>query len=169
MAWGIASGDLAWTMICSMLSVRTPCRLPGNRSASDRPGGACSESLSAAGTPEPLRAAETILDGGPGREEDVVLVGAQEVAALLAEHADDREGHVLDADLLADGVAAAEQLADQRLADQADLFAAEQFALVEDPPQLQVGPVAHLEEIGRAPRHAGGSNCGCRRPPGPRR
>ena len=102
------------------------------------------------------RAAEAVLDGRPGREDDVVLVRAQQVGALLAQHADDLEGHVLDADLFADRVAAAEKFADQRLADQADFVAAEQFALVEDPPQLQIGPVPHLEKLGRAARHVDG-------------
>ena len=102
-----------------------------------------------------IAAVEAILDRGPRREKDVVLIRAQQVGALFAEHADHLEGHVLDADLFADRVAVAEKLAHERFADQAHLFAGEQLALVEDPPQLQLAPVAHLEEIRRAARHAG--------------
>ena len=48
------------------------------------------------------RAGDAVLDGGPGREQDVVLVHAHHVGALALQHADDSEGDVLDAHLLAD-------------------------------------------------------------------
>ena len=48
------------------------------------------------------RAGDAVLDRRPGGQDDVVLVHAHHVGALAAEHADDAERDVLDADLLAD-------------------------------------------------------------------
>ena len=77
------------------------------------------------------RAGDAVLDRGPGGQQDVVLVHAHHVGALAAEHADHAEGDVLDADFLADRRLAVEQLADQRLAEQADLVAVAHVAVGE--------------------------------------
>ena len=50
-----------------------------------------------------------------------------------------------------------EQLADQGLADQADLAAVVDLALVEGAAQIEVDPVAGFEKGGRAPRQVGGN------------
>ena len=72
-----------------------------------------------------VAAVDAVLDRRPRGQEDVVLIGAQQIGPFSAQHADHREGHVPHANFLADRVARAEQLADHRLADQADLAAAD--------------------------------------------
>ena len=67
------------------------------------------------------RAGHPEFDRRPGGEQDVVLIHAHHVGALGGEDADHLEGDVLDADFLADGGFALEQLPDERLAEHADL------------------------------------------------
>ena len=80
-----------------------------------------------------------VFDGRPGGDDHVVLVRAERVGALAAEHALDRERHVLDADLLVDRRFVLEQLAQDGQADEAHFLAAghvglgKQFALFEVP------------------------------------
>jgi len=66
-------------------------------------------------------ALEFSLDRGDGREDGVVLVRAPGGRPFLGEDADDPTGHALDHDRLADGIDQAEQLARDRLTEQADL------------------------------------------------
>ena len=66
-------------------------------------------------------AGHAVLDRGPRRQQDIVLVHAHHVGALLGENPDHLERHILNPHLLAQGRGAAEQLADQRLPEHAHL------------------------------------------------
>ncbi|CAA9439393.1 MAG: hypothetical protein AVDCRST_MAG64-4029 [uncultured Phycisphaerae bacterium] len=68
---------------------------------------------------------DAVLDRRPGDQDGLVLVAAEHVGALGGEDADHPQGDVLEPDLAADRALPAEQLADERLADQADLGAAQ--------------------------------------------
>ncbi len=69
-----------------MLSVRMWCWVPGQplgqRDARQRMGVVFRRRAVRVAPVDP------VLDRGPGRQQDVVLVGAQQVGALLAQHAD---------------------------------------------------------------------------------
>ena len=105
-----------------------------------------------------------ILDRGPGGQHDVVLVHAHHVGAFAAEHADDFEGDVLDADFLAHRRFALEKLPLDGLANQADLAAVTHVAIGERcrlrpyPPNR--GPP---ETTGWCRRSYWAPSCGCRR------
>ena len=67
-----------------------------------------------------LRALEVALHARVGRHDHVVLVLSPVVRALRAEHADDPEGDVVQADRLADGILVGEEVAPHRGTDCAD-------------------------------------------------
>ena len=89
---------------------------------------------------------DAVFDRRPGREEDVILVLAHHVRALLAQDADHLKGYVPDADLLADGRLSGEELPHDRAAYDADLARVADVVLGECFALVHVGPIAHLEK-----------------------
>ena len=85
--------------------------------------------------------ADAELDRRPGRDEQVVLILADDVGPLAAEDADDPQRHVVDVDLLADRRLLVEQLARERLAEQADHGDVVDVALGERLAFVQVFPL----------------------------
>ena len=71
------------------------------------------------------------------------------VSALAGQDADDREGDVLDAHFLAERRFVREQVARDRLAEQADLAAVAHIAVGEGLARGQFGPLAHGQELRR--------------------
>src|SRR5205823_7025465 len=89
------------------------------------------------------RAEDLLLRRRERDQDDVVLVLAPGVLALPRQGADDREGHLLDPDDLAEGLGLAEEIEGRRLAEQRDLGGAVEI-LCEDRPPVQHAPVAGL-------------------------
>src|SRR2546426_4861400 len=88
------------------------------------------------------------LRGRDRDHDDVVLVLAPRALALAVEHADHREGDLLDPDDLAGGLRLAEEVERRRLAHEGN-FRGAVHVLDADLPAVHRGPVARLEVIGR--------------------
>ena len=101
--------------------------------------------MSLAPSAEPAGGADAELDRRPGRDEQVVLILADDVGPLAAEHADDPQGHVVDIDFLADRRLLTEQLSRNRLAEQAHHGDVIDVALGERFPFVQVFPLPDAE------------------------
>ncbi len=66
-------------------------------------------------------AGKALHAGGVGHDDDVVLIGAEHGSALGFEDAEDFDGHIADADGLADGVFIGKEAVGDRLAENTDL------------------------------------------------
>ena len=89
---------------------------------------------------------QTTPCGGERNERGIVLIGAEARLALGRERADHGEGHILDANLLAERWRAPEQLALRRGAEDHYLGAGAKLRLGEAAP-ISERPIAHLEIV----------------------
>jgi hypothetical protein len=100
-------------------------------------------------------AEDFFLSGGDGNQYDVILILSGRRLALASQHAVDGEGNAADANDLADGVGASEQVIDHRLSEQGDLGSAI-HVLVGEGLAGGDGEVADLEVIRRDALDGGG-------------
>ncbi len=98
-----------------------------------------------------LGAEQPTPSGGERNERGVVLIGAEARLALLGERADDGEGDILDAHLLAERRRIPEQLTRGGSAEDDDLGAGAKLGLGEAPP-FGERPIADVEDSRRSRR-----------------
>ena len=90
--------------------------------------------------------ADAIFDRRPGGQHQIVLIHAEHVGPLGAQHADHAERHALHAHVLADRRFVAEKIRDDRLPQHANGCAVAHVAVGESASLRSFGPVANLQD-----------------------